>query len=193
MRFNRQIPQINASSSADIAFLLLVFFLITSSFDSKTGIYRKMPAPAVENAIHKRMDIEQRNLLTLQINADNRILYENEEIPLKNIRELGKRFVSNAENSDFLPEKEILDIPEIGETAVTSRHVINLEVHPESTYQTYISVLGELNAAYDELRNEAANTLFQSSFLQLTLEQKDAIRKAYPVRISESDRKGGQE
>jgi biopolymer transport protein ExbD len=190
MRFaNRKIPQINASSSADIAFLLLVFFLITSSFDSKTGIYRKMPAPAVENAIQKRMDIQKRNLLTLQIDADNRILYENEEFSLKNIRELGKTFVSNPGNSDFLPEKETMDISEIGSVAVASRHVIALEVHPESIYQTYISVLGELNAAYDELRNEAANTFFHAAFQQLTSEQKEAIRAAYPVRISEIEMK----
>ena len=183
----RKIPQINAGSSADIAFLLLAFFLITSSFDSKKGLYRKMPAPAVENAVHKRIDIEQRNLLTFQIDENNRVLYENEAIPLKDIRELAKTFVENPGNSDFLSEKENMEIPEIGPTTVATKHSIALEIAPESTYQMYISVLSELNAAYDELRSEMAARLFKQPFQTLTTEQKAAIREAYPVHISEKD------
>jgi len=182
-----KIPQISAGASADIAFLLLAFFLITSSFDSKKGLYRKMPAPAVENAIHKRINIEQRNLLLLQIDENNRILYEKEEIPVKNIRELAKTFVENPTNSHFLSEKENLEISGIGQTAVATKHSIALEIAPESTYQTYISVLGELNAAYDELRTEMAFRLFKLPFQSLTNEQKAAIREAYPVRISEKE------
>ena len=187
MHTKRKIPQINAGASADIAFLLLAFFLITSSFDSKKGLYRKMPAPAVENAIHKRINIEQRNLLLLQIDENNRILYEKEEIPLKDIRELAKTFVENPANSNFLSEKENLEIQGIGQTAVATKHSIALEIAPESTYQTYISVLGELNAAYDELRTEMAFRLFKLPFQSLTNEQKAAIREAYPVHISEKE------
>jgi biopolymer transport protein ExbD len=165
-RFKRQIPQINSGASADIAFLLLTFFLITSSFDSKIGIYRKMPVPVEGTAIIQQMKIQHQNLLTLTIDADNQILYGEEKLPLNAIRELAKTFIAHS------------DIP---------KHVINLEIDPASTYQTYLSVLNELTAAYDELRNETAKNQFQRSFSQLTPEQREEIRQLYPSRISEKE------
>jgi biopolymer transport protein ExbD len=167
-----KIPEINSSSSADIAFLLLVFFLVTSSFDSKTGIYRKMSAPVAETVLKKRMDIQQRNLLTLTIDAENHIWYEKEEIPVEEIRDLGKVFIANS------------DIP---------RHVISLEIDREAKYQTYLSVVSELTAAYNELRSEAANADFHTSWLRLTAEQKDSIQAAYPMHISEIEMNAAEE
>ncbi|MDR0865773.1 MAG: biopolymer transporter ExbD [Candidatus Symbiothrix sp.] len=181
----RKIPQVNSSSSADIAFLLLVFFLITSSFDSKTGVYRNLNPAVSEEALKKRMDIQERNLLTFTIDADNHLFYHKEEILLKEIRELSKTFISNPNDVDFLPEKEPVEIPEAGTLPVTSKHIISLEVDRKSSYQTYLSVLSELMAAYNELRSEAANTLFNSSFDRLTPEQKEALQVLYPQRISE--------
>ncbi|GHT42680.1 biopolymer transporter ExbD [Bacteroidia bacterium] len=161
-----KIPEINSSSSADIAFLLLVFFLVTSSFDSKMGIYRKMSAPVAENVLKKSMDVQQRNLLTLTIDADNHILYDEEEISVKEIRDLGKVFITHS------------DIP---------RHVISLEIDRKASYQTYLSVVSELTAAYNELRSEAAIADFHTSWLRLTAGQKDSIQAAYPMRISEME------
>jgi biopolymer transport protein ExbD len=162
----RKIPAINSSSSADIAFLLLIFFLVTSSFDPKTGIYRKMSVPPAEEALIQRTDIQQRNLLSLTIDADNRIIYNQEEIPLKEIRELSKTFIAQSD---------------------TVNHVISLEVDRDATYQTYLSVLSELTAAYNELRHEAARTMFHMPFLRLTPEQKETIRTLYPMHISETE------
>ncbi|GHV55785.1 biopolymer transporter ExbD [Bacteroidia bacterium] len=171
----RKAPEINSTSSADIAFLLLVFFLVTSSFDAKTGIYRKQAAPESENVQKQKMDIQQKNLLELTIDTDNRVIYNEEEIPVNKIRELGKTFITGSD---------------------ISRHVISLEVNRDARYQTYLSVISELTAAYDELRNEAAYTDFQHSFLYLTTEQKDSIRAAYPMHISETElhaeKKGGR-
>jgi biopolymer transport protein ExbD len=161
-----KIPEINSGSSADIAFLLLIFFLVTSSFDSKTGIYRKMNASVTENVMKKSMDIQQRNLLTLTIDADNHILYEKKEIPVEEIRDLGTVFITHS------------DIP---------RHVISLEVDRKAKYQTYLSVVSELTAAYNELRNEASIANFHTSWLRLTGEQKDSIQAAYPMHISEME------
>ncbi|GHV20733.1 biopolymer transporter ExbD [Clostridia bacterium] len=173
MRFRKhKIPEINSGSSADIAFLLLVFFLVTSSFDSKTGIYRKMSAPVAENVLKKSMDIQQRNLLTLTIDADNHIWYDRQEIPLEEIRDLGKVFITHS------------DIP---------RHVISLEVDRKAKYQTYLSVVSELTASYNELRNEVANTDFHTSWLHLTAEQKDSIQAAYPMHISEMEMNAAEE
>ncbi|MDR1526768.1 MAG: biopolymer transporter ExbD [Dysgonamonadaceae bacterium] len=162
----RKIPEINSTSSADIAFLLLVFFLVTSSFDAKTGIYRKMMPPETENAQKQKTDIQQKNLLALAIDADNHILYNDEAIAVNQIRELGKTFITGS------------DIP---------KHTIALEVNRDARYQTYLSVISELTAAYNELRNEAAYTDFNHSFLYLTPEQKDSIRTAYPMHIAETE------
>ena len=181
----REIPQINSSSTADIAFLLLIFFLITSSFDSKTGIYRKMNVPEVENALKKRKDIQERNLLVFTIDADSRILHEDEIVSLKDVRSLSKVFIDNPNNADFLPEKTIITIPEVGEIATTTQHIISLKIDRKADYQTYLSVLSELTAAYNELRREASHTHFHRSFEQLSEEQKEAIKAIYPYRISE--------
>jgi hypothetical protein len=110
----------------------------------------------------------------LTIDADNRLIYNEEEISISQIRELGKTFVAGS------------DIP---------KHVISLEVSRDARYQTYLSVISELTAAYNELRNQAAVTGYQQSFLHLTSEQKDSIRTAYPMHISETvpnaDKEGG--
>jgi biopolymer transport protein ExbD len=167
MRFRkRKIPEINSTSSADIAFLLLVFFLVTSSFDARTGIYRRMTAAEPEDAVKERLAIEQKNLLSLHIDADNRIRYEETALDYEQLRDLGKHFVAAS------------DVPQ---------HVISLKVHREARYQTYLSAISELTAAYDELREEAAQANYGRPFLRLKAEEKDSIRLAFPVHIAESE------
>lgn len=159
-----KIPEINSGSSADIAFLLLIFFLVTSSFDSKMGIDRKMNPPEAENVLKQKLDIRQKNLLSLTIDADNRIFSNGQELLIPELRKLSKAFIIQS------------DIP---------KHVISLEIDRKASYQTYLSVISELTAAYHELRKEAANE-----------EQRDSIRAVYPMRIVESelpvDKEGGE-
>jgi biopolymer transport protein ExbD len=193
MAYKYKIPQINSGSSADIAFLLLIFFLITSSLDSRTGIYRKMNATEAGEILKKRKDIQERNLLVFTINSDNQLIYNDETIPLKDIKDLSKTFIANPDNLDFLPEKESVDVPEIGVFSITTKHVISLEVSRKAKYQTYISVLNELIAAYNELRNETARTFFNQSLERLTPEQQEAIRTIYPLQISEIETDSAKE
>jgi biopolymer transport protein ExbD len=188
-----KIPSINSGSSADIAFLLLIFFLITSSLDARTGIYRKMNASHAEELLKKRKDIRKRNLLTFTIRADNQLAHNEEIIPLREIKDLSKIFIANPDNLDFLPEKETVHVPEAGDFSTTTRHVISLEVDRKAKYQTYISVLNELTAAYNELRNETAHAIFRRSFERLTPEQQEAVRTIYPLRISEIEIDAGKE
>jgi biopolymer transport protein ExbD len=174
MKFrSRRPPEINSTSSADIAFLLLVFFLVTSSFDAKTGIYRKMNPPESEALLKSKTDILEKNLLECTITANNRLLCNGEEISTGRIRERSKTFIASS------------DIP---------KHAISLTVSREASYQTYLSVIGELTAAYNELRNEASHSRFNRSFLYLKPEEKDSIRMDYPMHIAEteqSDQEGG--
>ncbi len=186
MRFRkRKIPQINSSSSADIAFLLLIFFLITSSLDSKTGIYRRMNPYVAENVLKEKIDIQERNLLVFTIDSNDHILNNKKAIALSEIKNLSKTFIANPNDLIFLPEKEQMEIIAIGSFPVTSKHTISLEVDRQSKYQTYISVLNELTAAYNELRNELALDLLNQPFGELNSEQQEGILTIYPFRVSE--------
>jgi biopolymer transport protein ExbD len=197
MRYRkRKIPEINSSSTADIAFLLMIFFLVAGSLTSVNGIYRKMN-PAKTAELLKKRDIEKRNLLRLTIDNRNQVVCEEEIIALPQLKEVCKTFIDNPNQLDFLPRKESIDVPEIGVYPVSSKHTISLEISREANYQTYQSVLNEILIAYNELQNEAAHAVFQKSFTRLTLEQKEAIRQIYPVHIAEkesdSPTKGGEQ
>ena len=192
MRFQRRgIPELNSSSMADVAFLLLVFFLVTSSLDPNTGIYRQLAGISSENILKKNIDIRDRNLMQLLIDESNLLYLDKENIPLSQLKSTAKLFIENPENRDYLPEKETVEIPEIGEYPVTKHHIIQLEINRTSNYQTYISVLSELTAAYAELREELAKKQFHRSFAQLSKKQKDAVLEIYPQRISEEEIKEG--
>ena len=183
----RKVPLLNSSSTADIAFLLLIFFLVTSSLDSQLGIYRKMRAERAEEALQSRTDIAKRNFLSFTINNKNKVLYNDKEIGSSELRDISKTFIANPNDLTVLPEKELMEIPEIGMFPVSDKHIISLIVSRESNYQTYLSALNEITAAYNELRNEVAHSLFHVSFDRLTLEQKNAIRLIYPLRVVEKE------
>ncbi len=188
MRSRRnKIPQINSSSSADIAFLLLTFFLVTSSLDTGKGLYRRL-APAIsEDAVKKKMDIRERNLLTFSIDENNQVLWKDTLIAIDHIKPLTKEFISNPENKEYLPEKREMDVPFFGSFQATTRHSISLKISRESNFQTYISVQNELTAAYNELRSELAQQRFKIPYDRLSDEQQAAIREIYPQRISETE------
>lgn len=186
-RFKRDIPQLNSTSSADVAFILLLFFLLSASLDSKSGIYRRLAPPISETAIQKKNLIEERNVLILSIREDNTLYLKGEAAPVSEIRKMAKVFIDNPDNKDFLPQKTKLDVPGLGSMLVSQDAVIKLEFSRKSNYQTYISVVSELTAAYDELRNELALEKFRKPFIDLTEEQQTAIREVYPLRISEKE------
>jgi Biopolymer transport protein len=192
MRFQRkEIPGFNPSSMADVAFLLLIFFLMVSSMEPNTGIYRQLANASPEDVLKKSIDIRDRNLMRLRIDESNRLYLENEEISLAQLKPTSKIFIENPENQDYLPEKERFEITGIGEYSISNQHVIQLEVSRKSNYQTYISVLSELTASYNELREEFAEKQFLKPFSQLSEEQKDVILEIYPQRISEEETEEG--
>jgi biopolymer transport protein ExbD len=186
----RKIPQFNATSSADIAFILLLFFLITGSLDPKSGVYRRLSPAASEAKLKAKTDIENRNWVTFTIDENNQTRINDTLVALPEIRDIAKTFIANPNNLDFLPEKTPTDIYGLGIVPVSGKAVINLEFSRKATYQTYIAVLGELTAAYDDLRNELAFEKFNQTFDDLTEEQKTALREVYPQQISEKELPG---
>ena len=189
MRFRRkEIPQINSGSMADIAFLLLIFFLMISSIESNTGIYRYLSPGFSEEILKKKTEIENRNILQLYINAENQLLLDGEIVPIQEVKNIAKTFITNPENSDYLPSKEMIDIQGLGNYPVATQHVIQLIINPASNYQTYISVTKELTVAYSELREELSLVFFKKNIQKLNEDEKAAIWEAYPFRVSETIR-----
>lgn len=188
MRFRkRDIPRFNSTSMADMAFLLLIFFLVTSSLESRTGIYRRLSPDSAGEILRKKSEIEERNLLSFRIDGENNLWMGDEPLQLAEIRELAATFIANPDDLDFLPEREIREIPLIGAFPVTLRHVIQLQTSRKATYQTYISVLNELTAAYNGLREELSLKSFGKPFLRLNEEERKAVLEAYPQRLSEKE------
>ena len=188
-RKKRKVPGYNAASTADIAFMLLLFFLLTTTMDTDEGLPRRLPNPPDPNQIIE-MDVNKRNMLKVLINSSDQISIGGEELTLVELRRKAKEFIDNPGNSLNLPEKNELDVPYFGKVMVTDKHVISLQCDRGTRYQTYIDVQNELAAAYNELRNEAARKQFGKELKLLNDDQREAItQKLYKQVISEAEPK----
>lgn len=186
---NRKISEINSSSMADIAFLLLIFFLVTTSMSTSTGLSRRLPTPLPPGMKIPPVDINKRNIFVVKINSQNQLLVQGEEMNVKDLRAKAKEFIQNPNNDEKLPVKTKVNIPLLGEMEITKDHVISLQNDVDTQYQAYIEVQNELVAAYNELRNELAKDKFGKNFLDLDEKQSDAIQDVYPQKISEAEPK----
>lgn len=190
-------PEINASSMADIAFLLLVFFLVTTTMDTDLGLSRLLPPPLPEN-IEEPPDIKQRNVFEILVNSNDQLLVEGDIMQIDELTEATKEFIKNPDNKLDLPEKEMKTVDFFGNVEV-SKQVISLQNDNGTSYNMYIQVQNELARAYNELRNELSMEKFGKSydyFVESGEKPKvKAIRKIYPQRISEAEPKnvGGAE
>ena len=173
----RELQEINAGSMADIAFLLLIFFLVTTTMDIDSGISRKLP-PMPEDEQESDDKIKERNVFVVLINKENQLLVEGEPMNLRNLKEKTKD----------LPEKKPTEIPFFGEYMV-SKGIISLQNDRGTEYGTYIETQNELTEAYNELRDELAMRKFGKKYEELTEDKMDAIKDVYPMRISEAEPK----
>lgn len=190
-RKKRTPPEINAGSMADIAFLLLIFFLVTTTMDVDTGLQRMLPPPLPPD-MPEPPEIKQRNVFVVLVNANNQLLVEGDWLDIRNLRKRAKEFIANPADKPDLPEKEMKEIPFFGIYPV-SKQVISLQNDRGTSYETYIRVQNELAAAYNELRNELALSKFGKTYDELVRlgdkEKTDAIKAIYPQRISEAEPK----
>ncbi len=185
----RTTPGINGSSSADIAFMLLIFFLITTSMDTDKGLARRLPPPVPKDQKNEDVDIKKRNLLVVLINSNNQILCGDQFIDISQLRERVKEFVDNPYNDENKPEKLEVDVPFFGKQMVTRNHIISLQNDRGTEYQAYINVQSELAAAYSELRNDVSQKKFGKPFMELNEDQQKAVQMIYPQKISEAEPK----
>jgi biopolymer transport protein ExbD len=182
----RQAPQINSSSVADFSFLMLTFFLLTSSINSEQGIPRRLPPPSDTTT---EVKINQRNVLTVLVNFKDELLVKNNLmdriISIDQLKDVAKEFLANPNNSPSLPVKEIILIDNIGEYAV-SQGVISLTNDQSTTYRMYVQVQNELQRAVNELRDQVSVNYFGKKYEKLDTALQKAIQKAIPMNISEA-------
>ena len=182
----KKVPQINASSMADISFLLLAFFLMTTTMDVDTGIARRLPPPVPENETPP--DIRERNILAVNISKNDWIMVNNKIVDIRLLKDEAKNFLANPLNSPDLPEKRLDTIPELGGLFEVSKGVISLKNDRGTSYDMYIQVQDELTRAVNELRDELSIRYFNKPFASLKKENEiEAIKKAVPISISEAE------
>lgn len=186
----RKVPAMNATSSADIAFMLLIFFLITTSMDTDKGLARRLPPPVPKDQKkNEEIDVKKRNMLVVLINSSNQISCGGEYTDIKQLKDKVKDFIENPYNDEHKPEKVEVDVPFYGKRMVTKNHVISLQNDRGTEYQSYISVQNELAKAYNELRDDVSKEKFGKAFADLNEEQQKAVQMIYPQKISEAEPK----
>ena len=185
----RKVPDINSSSTADIAFLLLIFFLITTSMDTDRGLARRLPPPPEKDQKIEDQKKKERNVLQVFLNMQDQLMCGNDYIGVDQLRQKAKEFIANVANAENMPEKTQKNVEFFGTCMVNDKHVISLQNDRGSSYQAYISVQNELVAAYNELRDELAKEKFGVTYSELNDLQQKAVREIYPQRISEAEPK----
>ena len=184
----RKPPEINSSSTADIAFLLLCYFLMTTTMNQDMGLQRRLPPMPDKNQKVEDQKVNRRNIIIVKINSADRLLAGNEPIHVSQLKDKIKEFLTNPANNPELPEKSEIDIEGYGPCMV-SKGVISLQNDRGTSYQAYISVQNELVAAINELRDEWAMANYGSKYANLDEEKQNVVRKAIPQNISEAEPK----
>ncbi len=151
-------PEIPSASMADIAFELMIFFLVATTFDVDTGIGLVLP-PAAETT--EQVKVKQSDIAKLLVNAAGEVLLDGELITVPQIRETIKNKIK-----------------------ANPKLIVSIKTDRETSYSRYIEVLDELKLAYNDLREEYSLKTFGKEFKNLTKDQQEEVKKEIPIRIS---------
>ena len=168
-RAKKKVPEVNSSSTADIAFLLLVFFLCTTTMAVNKGLARRLPPPVPAEQKTQDLKVKERNVLVVLLNSNDALRVGGKDATVAELKEKAKEFILNKDNDENLPEKEVIDVEYFGSVAVTKNHVISLQNDRGTSYSAYIEVQNELVAAYNELRNDLAKSKFGKNYEDLEI------------------------
>ncbi|MDE6865139.1 MAG: biopolymer transporter ExbD [Alistipes sp.] len=190
----RKVQEINAGSMADIAFLLLIFFLVATTMNVDTGLMRMLPPMPPENQKQEDVKVKERNLFLVLVSGSGNIMVgtpNHQEITdLRQIKDRTKEFILNPMDDENLPEKKDKEI-ELADGSKwvypESQGVVSLQTDRNTDYQVYIQVQNELTRAFNEVRDEVAMQKFGKKFAELEKEDRDAVVKAVPPKISEAE------
>ena len=190
----RKVPGLNASSTADISFILLIFFLVTTSMDTDRGLAVRLPNPPEENQ-QDPPKVRERNNMNVMVNMNNQISVRvagefKTDVQVSELRELAKTFIANPEDDPKLPERVAVELPApFGVQMITKNHVISLQTDRATNYDVYFQIENELYGAYNDLRDELARKSFGGPYRECTEDEQLACRQYYKCVISEAEPK----
>lgn len=170
---DRMSNEINAGSMADIAFLLLIFFLVTTTIVEDKGILVKLPPWSEEPP--ETMKLNTRNVFSVLVNAENQLLVRGEPAQVTDLKDRAKEFIMNPQKRDDLSEKP-------------TKAIISLKNDRGTSYKTYLEVYNELKAAYNELWDEKSQRDYGVSYSDdMPLARRKAIKAEIPMVLSEAE------
>ncbi len=196
-------PEVNAGSMADIAFLLLIFFLVTTTIETDSGLDRMLPP--IEPPTEEPPVIKEKNIFTVNINKNGQLLVEEQIMDIKNLREAAMAFLDNGGAAQGSPEycNYCKGKRDISSSDNPDKAIISLKNDRETKYSTYITVQNELVGAYNDLRNREAQRLYNQNFTKMEAtylnpetpesvreELKDKVKRIqelFPQKLSEAE------
>ena len=182
----RAAPEINAGSIADIAFLLLIFFLVTTTMNVDTGITRILPPP-VKNK-NAKVDVKERNVLKILINNHDFMLVNGEPTTINGLADKIVDFMSIHPNNKAYPQVKEEYVPELGKKVMMTKGLVSLKNDRGTSYNMYIQVQNAIAKAFNEMKNQASLKYYGVKFDQLLDNKKiKAINKLVPIRVSEAE------
>jgi len=196
----RSAPEVNAGSMADIAFLLLIFFLVTTTIETDSGISRKLPQWQPEDV--EPPVIKQRNIFTVEVNSNNQLLVEEEEMELSELQEAAVEFLDNGAGTGDEACSFCQGDRDESSSVNPQKAIISLMNNRGTEYGTYIAVQNELVAAYNQLRDREAQRMYGMTFTEMekryndpsfngdkeVLKEKiDVIQDMIPQKLSEAE------
>ena len=161
-RYRQQIPELNTTSTADISFMLLIFFLVTSSMDTEKGLLRQMAPPPLEHETPK--DINRDHVMQVKLDAHNQLTCDGKPLTMKQLT------------------AEVRALATVNRT----QHVVTIEADAATTYEAYFQMQDAIVEAYQGLRNDYAQKHYGCSYDHCTAQQRTLINEYYPQRISET-------
>lgn len=162
-RKQRETPGLNTTSTADISFMLLIFFLVTTSMDVDKGLLRQLPSPEPQKKEQQTV-VDKANLMALRLTAGDTLLVNDKPMKVSQLKEETIRFVHR----------------------LGKKHLISIESDRDADYNLYFQMQNQLMEAYSQLRNETAQKKYHRDYALLNNDQKEQVRNICPQRITES-------
>lgn len=157
-------PGLNTTSTADISFMLLIFFLVTTSMDVDKGLLRQLPSPEPQKKEQQQSVVDKANLMALRLTAGDTLLVNDKPMQVSQLKEETIRFVHR----------------------LGKKHLISIESDRDADYNLYFQMQNQLMEAYSQLRNETAQKKYHRDYALLNNDQKEQVRNICPQRITES-------
>ena len=179
--------EINSSSMADIAFLLLTYFLMTTTMDQNYGLRRQLPPPVTGEV--ENQQINERNIIIVRINSLDKLFAGGQAMDVSMLKDKIKEFKLNPTDDPKLPEKKMTYIEGLGREYPVSNGVISLQNDRSTTYRAYIEVQNEIVKAINEIRDEFSIKEWGVPYARLDEDRQSIVRDAIPQQISEAEPK----